>query len=237
MTYNTNWKLIQEKLNLTADGYAGEKTLRALSGYFGCDENWKAVQRAVGVDADGYAGTNTINAIIKKMRIELPKTIPQSVIRSNTSIFGKAGDENNLVNVPVPANYPLRYEGKKVKTIRVHKLAKDSIEKALKEIADYYENKYGSVEEAEKNVPAIYVYSGSFNFRKTTTGKVYSMHAYGLALDFDAEKNTYHMGRDKARLAKEEYKPFLDILEKHGWLSLGRRANYDWQHVQYTLWN
>lgn len=240
LVYNVNWKPIQKKLNIDADGYAGKNTLKALSNYFGCDENWKSIQLAIGTTADGIAGQNTISKIMEKMGIETPlnsNILPQSKVRTNKSVYGRAGDESNLVNVPVPTNYPLKYEGKPVKTIRIHKLVKDNLSKALQEIADYYENKYGSVEEAVKKVPGIYNYSGSYNFRKTTAGSVYSMHAYGLALDFDAENNTYHMKKDKARLARPEYKEFFDILEKYGCYSLGRRSNLDWMHIQFSDWN
>lgn len=239
MDYNVNWKPIQKKLNVAADGYAGKNTLKALSNYFGCNENWKSIQHVVGTMADGIAGPNTISKIMEKMGIETPlksNILPQSKVRTNSSIYGRAGDESNLVNVPVPANYPLKYEGKPVKTIRIHKLVKDNLSKALQEIADYYENKYGSVEEAVKKAPGIYNYSGSYNFRKTTTGSVYSMHAYGLALDFDAENNTYHMPMSKARLARPEYKEFVDILEKYGCYSLGRRSGKDMMHFQFSDW-
>lgn len=240
MEYNANWKPIQRKINVEADGYAGKNTIKALSDYLGCDANWKSVQLAVGANADGIAGPETISKIMKKLGVEAPldsNILPQSKIRTNASIYGKAGDESNLVNVPVPSNYPLKYEGKPVKTIRIHKLVKDNLAKALQEIADFYEKKYGSVEEAVKQAPAIYNYSGSYNFRKTTTGTVYSMHAYGLALDFDAENNTYSMKKNKARLARPEYKEFFDILEKYGCYSLGRRSDLDWMHAQFASWN
>lgn len=240
MEYNANWKPIQRKINVEADGYAGKNTIKALSDYLGCDANWKSVQLAVGANADGIAGPETISKIMKKLGVEAPldsNILPQSKIRTNTSVYGRAGDESNLVNVPVPSNYPLKYEGKPVKTIRIHKLVKDNLAKALQEIADFYEKKYGSVEEAVKQAPAIYNYSGSYNFRKTTTGTVYSMHAYGLALDFDAENNTYSMKKDKARLARPEYKEFFDILEKYGCYSLGRRSDLDWMHAQFASWN
>lgn len=240
MEYNANWKPIQRKINVEADGYAGKNTLKALSNYLGCDANWKSVQLAVGANADGIAGPETISKIMKKLGVEAPldsNILPQSKIRTNASVYGKAGDESNLVNVPVPSNYPLKYEGKPVKTIRIHKLVKDNLAKALQEIADFYEKKYGSVEEAVKQAPAIYNYSGSYNFRKTTTGTVYSMHAYGLALDFDAENNTYSMPMSKARLARPEYKEFSDILEKNGFYSLGRRSGKDMMHYQAASWN
>jgi hypothetical protein len=40
----------------------------------------------------------------------------------------------------------------------------------------------------------------------------------------------------KARLSQDIYKPFFDILEYHGFNSLGRRGDYDWMHVQATHW-
>ena len=255
---------MQKLLGVVADGIIGSKTISALANALGAKissyrkTTIKNIQKAVGSYADGVIGTKTLTAIINKLQsktsttkkmeidplikkyIEKPisftkvnykaQPVKQSAIRSGNSIFGKAGDESVLVSVPVPANYPLKYDGKQVKSIRIHKLAADRLEAALKDIINHYG------EDIEKVAPGACVYDGSYNFRKTTGTSSYSIHSWGLALDFDAANNTMKMSAPKARLSQDIYKPFWDILEYHGFNSLGRRGNYDWQHCQATHW-
>lgn len=212
------------------------------------DTEWKPVQKAVGVKEDGYAGPNTIKAIKRALGIEDAPTRPsgsykaeivsQTQIRSGKSAFGKAGDESYLTNVPVPANYPLTYDGKPVKTIRIHKLISDRVETALKEIGDFYEKKFGNVTEAKEKAPGIYLYGGSYNNRSISSGGVKSIHSWGLALDFDSGQNWYNRTKKAgARLAQDVYTPFFDIWEKHGFYSLGRKSDQDWMHIQAASWS
>jgi hypothetical protein len=156
--------------------------------------------------------------------------VKQSVLRKGTSAFGKAGNESVLVNVPVPANYPLKYDGKQVKTIRIHKLVADRLSAALQDIINHYG------EDIEKVAPAACVYDGSYYFRTSRGSSSTSVHSWGLALDFDAGNNSMKTKAPKARLSQDIYKPFFDILEYHGFNSLGRRGDYDWMHVQATHW-
>lgn len=60
----------------------------------------------------------------------------------------------------------------------------------------------------------------------------WSMHAWGLAYDFDDTENRLHWGADRARLARPDYRPFWEIWESEGWTSLGRARDRDWMHVQ-----
>lgn len=253
---------LQKMLGVDADGIIGSQTLAAIAKALGTTvSSYKAttiknIQKAVGVTADGVIGSKTLTAIIKKIDgkeivkeevdplikkyIEKPikyteieykyPLVKQSVLRSGTSIYGKAGCENMLVNVPVPANYPLKYSGKTVKTIRVHKYVADRLAAALQDIINHYGD------DIEKVAPGACVYDGSYNFRKTTGTSSYSIHSWGLALDFDAANNTMKMSAPKARLSQDIYKPFFDIWEYHGFMSLGRRGDYDWQHIQCCYW-
>lgn len=253
---------IQKLLGIDADGIMGPQTRGAIADAVGATVSSyktttiKNIQKAVGVVADGIVGLNTLNAIIDKLEkgsiskkeidpmikkyIEKPieytelkykaEPVKQSVLRSGKSVFGKAGDESVLVNVPVPENYPLKYDGKKVRSIRVHKLAADRLEAALKDIINHYGD------DIEEVAPGACVYDGSYYFRTSRGSGSTSIHSWGLALDFDAGKNTMKMSAPKARLSQDIYKPFFDILEHHGFLSLGRRGDYDWMHVQMTLW-
>lgn len=242
---------LQKKLGVTADGIFGPKTLAALADKLGAKigkndrETTKNIQARLGVTADGIFGPKTLqaaltiddtiivgadNLLVQKYihkPVEFSKVeynanpLKQSSIRMNTTIYGKAGNESNLVNVPVPENYPLKYAGKPVKSIRVHKLAADRLEAALKDIINHYG------EDIEKVAPGACVYDGSYNFRKTRNSSSQSIHSWGLAIDFDAANNGLKTPWSNARFSQPIYKPFLDILEHHGWLSLGRRSGKD----------
>lgn len=188
----------------------------------------KAVQKKLGVTVDGIAGKNTWAAIAKALGVSTTSanTLPtQAQVRSGKSIFGKAGDESNLVNIKPP--YQLYYCGKAVKTIRVHKLIADRVQAALKEILAHYGL-------AKIKALGLDQYSGSYNYRKTSTGSAMSMHAWGIALDFAADKNTYAMKKPQASLSKPECEMWWKIWEKHGAVSLGRQCNYDWMHLQFA---
>lgn len=253
---------LQKMLGVVADGVIGSKTLAAIAKALGTTvSSYKAttiknIQKAVGATADGVIGSKTLNAIIKKLSgttvkkdtvdpliqkyIDKPikytdvnyksSLVKQSVLRKGTSAFGQAGNEGVLVSVPVPANYPLKYDGKQVKSIRIHKLVADRLAAALQDIINHYG------EDIEKVAPAACVYDGSYNFRKARNSSSQSVHSWGLAIDFDAANNTMKMSAPKARLSQDIYKPFFDILEYHGFNSLGRRGDYDWMHVQATHW-
>ena len=253
---------MQKLLGVVADGVIGSKTLAAIATAVGATvSSYKAttiknIQKAVGATADGVIGSKTLNAIISKLSngvIKKPTVDPliqkyidkpikftkidyktslvkQSVLRKETSVFGQAGCENMLVSVPVPANYPLKYDGKQVKSIRIHKLVADRLAAALQDIINHYG------EDIEKVAPGACVYDGSYNFRQARNSSSQSVHSWGLAIDFDVANNTMKMSAPKARLSQDIYKPFFDILEYHGFMSLGRRGDYDWMHIQATHW-
>ena len=195
-------------------------------------ETIKAVQKKLGVTVDGIAGKNTWAAIAKAIGVSTPtvttttSNMPtQAQVRAGTSIFGKPGVESNLVNIK-PA-YQLYYCGTPVKTIRVHKAIADRVEAALKEILAHYGT-------AEIKRLGLDQYSGSYNYRKSTGGSSLSMHAWGIALDFAAEKNTYAMKKPQASLSHPDCEMWWKIWEKHGAVSLGREKNIDWMHLQFA---
>lgn len=191
-------------------------------------ETIKLVQKKVGVTVDGIAGQKTWSAIAKALGVNTTtaSNLPtQAVVRSGNSIFGKAGDESNLVNIK-PA-YQLYYCGTPVKTIRVHKAIADRVEAALKEILAHYGL-------AEIKRLGLDQYSGSYNYRKSTNSKSMSMHAWGIALDFAAEKNGMYTKKPQASLSHPDCNKWWEIWEKHGAVSLGRECNYDWMHLQFA---
>lgn len=78
----------------------------------------------------------------------------------------------------------------------------------------------------------LHLYGGCYNFRPKRGGTSMSMHAYGVALDFDPARNRLTWRADRARLAQPDAVQFWAAWEAERWTSLGRTRNYDWMHVQ-----
>lgn len=196
-------------------------------------EKIKLIQKEVGTTADGIIGPKTLDAIIAALHItatpatiSTPDDIPtQAEVRSGKSIFGKPGCESNLTSIELP--FPLYFDGFKKRTIRLHSAVADRARAALIEILAHYG-------EAEIHRLGLDIYGGDYNYRATSTGKALSMHAWGIAMDFDPEHNAYATKAPAATLSRPECKAFVDIWEKHGFINLGRHAGYDWMHFQFA---
>lgn len=220
------FKPVQRALGLKADGMPGPKTLAAVALKLRCHEIWSAVQAAVNVTPDGIPGPATARGIAAALDIALPRSWPdQATVRAGLSIFGRAGDESNLVSVVPP--YPLYYEGRPVKTIRVHQAIAQDVQAALAEVLAAY---------GLDRIRKLHLdqYGGSYNDRSTAGGKSKSMHAWGIALDFDPERNSYSCKAPHAGLSRPECEEWWRIWEAHGAVSLGRERNYDWMHLQFA---
>lgn len=189
----------------------------------------KRIQQKVGTAADGIMGPLTLKAICTALGIAAPGKVPewpsQAQVRLGTSIFGKPGNENALVNI-VPA-YPLYYDGKRVATIRVHREIAAHVQAALREVLEHY----GADAISRLGLDQ---YGGSYNYRSNTGGSALSMHAWGIALDFAPATNAYSTKAPKATLSCPECNAWWEIWERHGAVSLGRSAGCDWMHVQFA---
>lgn len=138
--------------------------------------------------------------------------------------FGEVG--KNQVTIPLPFPMKLAWDLKtQTKRITLHTKVAESATRAFNAIL----KEYGpdKIDELGLNV-----LGGSFNVRKMRGGNRWSMHSWGIAIDFDPSNNQLKWGKDKARFARPEYLPFWAIWESEGWVSLGRQRNYDWMHVQ-----
>lgn len=103
------FKPVQRALGLKADGLPGPKTLAAVALKLRCHEIWSAVQAAVNVPTDGIPGPATARGIAAALNIALPRSWPsQATVRAGLSIFGRPGDESNLVSIVPPYPYIMR---------------------------------------------------------------------------------------------------------------------------------
>lgn len=190
-------------------------------------ERIKQIQRKVGVVDDGIVGPLTVEAICSAL--QLPAAAPlwptQAHVRSGASCFGKPGNEGALTSIVPP--YPLYFEGKQVRSIRVHELIAPHVQAALREVLEHYG------QEAISRL-GLDNYGGSYAYRATSSGSSLSMHAWGIALDFAPDTNAYSMRAPRATLSGEECRRWWEIWESHGAVSLGRQCGYDWMHVQFA---
>lgn len=142
--------------------------------------------------------------------------------------YGKpnATGEGYLVTIQLP--YPMRIAwdtDASVNRMRCHKLVADKFLAVFNEIHRVYG--YAKIKEL-----GIDLFGGCFNFRKMRGGDDWSTHSWGISIDLDPARNQLKETSKTARFARPEYKPMIDIFYKHGFISLGREKNYDWQHFE-----
>lgn len=184
----------------------------------------KAMQRRIGVTDDGFWGPKSIEACKAHLRrlMPIPNPWPQSDQASLRAFYGEPGDESNLVSITLP--FPMFYDGKLVKTTRVHKKCAASLLRVLNNIGAKYFADRGVMEEAED-------YGGCFNFRPKRGGTSWSLHAWGAAIDLDADDNTF---RDSWPMKADMPLEIMEEFAKEGWLSAGAFWGYDAMHFQAT---
>lgn len=182
------------------------------------------MQTRVGATPDGFWGPKSQAACRDYLRSLMPAANPwpNSDAASLRAFYGEPGDESQLVTLTFP--FPMFYDGKLVKTTRVHRKCADSLLRVLTRIGAAYFANRGIMEEAED-------YGGCFNFRLKRGGTSYSLHAFGAAIDLDADDNSF-----KAAWPVAADMP-LEVCEefaREGWISAGPFWGYDAMHFQAT---
>lgn len=196
--------------------------------------------------ADGHLGHNTKNAleaflhqrtygrplVIPRLS-ETPKTKPISAaslpLQSECiRFYGEPGPEikAQLVTVDLPYALRLDYDlGTEINRVTLHKKCAPAFVDAMVAVRA----KYGAAKQKELGIDR---YAGGYMHRKMRGGSRWSMHAYGCAVDFFAAPNGLTTRCPRALFCGADYKPFLDIMEAHGWLPAGRLWGADFMHFQ-----
>jgi len=136
------------------------------------------------------------------------------------AFYGEMGKNQELIVPP----YQLWYGKIPVEHISVHQRVAPSVLRVLVNVLSLYGD--------QVKLLGLDQYSGSLNVRKMRGGNSWSMHSWGIAIDFDAPHNELNWDHTRARFAKPEYRRFFDCWYAEGWISLGRERDYDWMHIQ-----
>lgn len=186
-----------------------------------------SMQRRIGFtgdDVDGFWGPESIKRckahLLKLM--PSPHPWPKSDRASVEAFFGKPGDESQLVSFEFP--YPTFYGGKQVTKSRCHRKVRDSLLRVLSSIGELHGSDRGVMEEAED-------YGGIFNFRPKRGSSSLSLHSWGIAIDLDADDNTF---RDSWPMRADMPLEIMEAFAREGWLSAGAFWGYDAMHFQAT---
>lgn len=140
------------------------------------------------------------------------------------------GQPGHTPNVRLASPYPLYLDwqlSQKVDSFLIHEKCHDAALRAMNAVLAHY---------GPDQIHALGLdqFGGALNVRKMRNGSAWSMHAYGCAIDWDADRNQLRENHTTARFARPEYAAFLDAWEAEGAISLGRARDFDWMHVQFA---
>lgn len=207
------------------DGIVGDVTTRAL----------KQFQASRGIEPTGTATGETVAALRATSTgpVFIPaappaEPLPASKVwpleRDVPKFYGPVGENQTRIELPFDM-YLAWDKGQRLRVMTLHKKVAASALTALQEIANTYTP-------TERKALGIDLFGGSLNVRKKRGGTSYSMHSWGIAIDFDPERNALNTKSPQARLSHSDAVPFWQAWEREGWLSLGRARNFDYMHVQ-----
>lgn len=120
--------------------------------------------------------------------------------------YGTPGPEVERQLVSVVPPFQMYYEGQPIKSIRFHKKAAAALKAALDEIWDHYGH-----DQRKIDALGISKYAGAYNPRKIRgSATKWSNHAYGAAIDLNAEDNGF--GRGHGNIPQ----PVIDAFKRQG---------------------
>jgi hypothetical protein len=213
------------------DGIIGPITTAAL----------KAFQRANGLKESGVSDAATVKALRAPAGVATPAEMavipdrerdePVVEVHNNwprqsavPAFYGPVG--TSQTSVEVPWDMVLAWDtGTRIRKMTLHKKVAESASRVFANVRDTYSN-------ADIKSLGLHLFGGSLNVRKMRGGNRYSMHSWGIAIDFDPIRNQLKTKSPHARLSHADAVPFWEAWEAEGWVSLGRARNFDWMHVQ-----
>lgn len=192
-----------------------------------------------GLTPDGIVGRNTRAELFPDYIPERDAdtaggSSPQASLRwprqkDMNQFYGLPGNPDATAGtVVLPAPMRIAWDlTKKINTFKCHKKVVVPMTEIFRKTIEHYgEEKWREL--------GLDLFGGCYNNRPMRGGSRPSTHAYGIAVDIDPAHNRLRWDARKARLARKEYKPFWEIVESEGAISLGRQRDFDWMHFQFA---
>lgn len=212
------------------DGVLGPATTAAL----------KAFQKGRGLEVTGKADGSTVAMLRNPSSAVLPEKLagvpPRDVEapegtktqwprqRDCMAFYGAVGTSQTQIDIPY--DMVLAWDrSAHVRKMTLHTKVAASAKRVLEKVAEIYTPQ-------DRAGLGLDVFGGSLNVRRMRGGSAYSMHSWGIAIDFDPERNQLNWKAPKARLSHPDAVPFWQAWEAEGWLSLGRARDFDHMHIQ-----
>lgn len=150
-----------------------------------------------------------------------PSQTPEASIRA---LYGDVNSHQARLELPYP--HKLAWNTRQIiNSYYCHEKVHDSLQRVLVKVFEAYGP------DAIKTLN-LDLWGGCLNVRKMRGGARYSMHSWGIAVDYDPDHNRYRWGADRAAFSRPEYDEWWRCWESEGWVSLGRLRNFDWMHIQ-----
>jgi D-alanyl-D-alanine carboxypeptidase len=141
--------------------------------------------------------------------------------RGRNGAASPSWESANLVRLPPP--FVMRFLGKPISGIRIHKKCSASLSRVLNAI-------WIASGKSQVIIDAwgMSDYAGAFNYRLTRGGSSLSSHSWGCAIDFDADRNGFGDSTPNFAKIPEVLKAFAD----EEWTWGGRWSKPDGMHWQ-----
>lgn len=190
------------------------------------------LQSRVGTVPDGFWGPKSIAACQRHLRKMMPQPHPwpRSSVSAITRFYGRHGDRGGytppLKKIQVP--YDMRLysaSGGRVRNIAVHAKIADAVLWAFEDLLVIFPTA------RDRRAAGIDVFDGCYNPRRMRGGTSWSMHAWAIALDFNAAKN----GNQTAWPARATMPlEVMEVFARHGFMAAGAFWGRDAMHFQAT---
>lgn len=192
----------------------------------------KDLQRKIGTEPDGFWGNKSIAACQAHLRKLMPKgRFPtQAQVSSGKSIFGPHGVPNGYApsQKKITLPFPLWLYGNPMTatySLSPHEKCADALLSVFQRLAEVYKTT------EERKAAGILCFDGTYNPRPMRGGSAWSMHAWAIAIDLNADKN----GNATSWPAKAVMP--LEVMEcfaAEGFLAAGAFWGRDAMHFQAT---
>lgn len=148
-----------------------------------------------------------------------------STEKEKFTYLGPPGNMGALTRVRLPWETVLSWKPNyQIFSFDAHKITAPALGAIFLEVKSKYT--WEQIQEMGLNI-----WGGCYNFRSVRTNKNYfSAHAWGMAVDFDPQRNGLYTPTQDANLAK--YPDLEAIFNRHGFINLGRVIGRDWMHYE-----